>query len=261
MAKRALELSTGAEEKKAVIGALAEMKVSGVLPVIMPNLDQSELKDECIAAIIKQAPIANQFDPGQTATLLNPLKSSVSTEQWNKLEEALTPSDGDGGSIRAWQLSEIYDEADGTGLGQLIKKEYPAESDSYQWPASLWAGIDDKDNKGKADLLERFPGVKTASVYLRAHVWSPEDRAVRLDTGSDDGMRAWVNGKDVLTNAGKRGFDWWTDKTSVDLKRGWNVILLKVGQGNGDWAVAGRIVDQDGKPMTDLKYSALPQGE
>jgi hypothetical protein len=43
------------------------------------------------------------------------------------------------------------------------------------------------------------------------------------------------------------------------LKRGWNTLLFKVTQGSKDWAVAARLLNEDGKPMDDLKYSALEQ--
>ncbi len=72
-------------------------------------------------------------------------------------------------------------------------------------------------------------------------------------------MRAWVNGTQVFAFDKPRGHAWWGDKTKIDLKRGWNTVLLKVGQGNVAWDVAARIVDDSDKPVPGLKYSALPQ--
>jgi type 1 glutamine amidotransferase/HEAT repeat protein len=59
MARRALEIAPGAEEKKAVLGGVAELKTTGVLEFLLPFLDQADLKEETAAAILKQAPIAN----------------------------------------------------------------------------------------------------------------------------------------------------------------------------------------------------------
>src|SRR5690606_32974354 len=85
MAKKAIELAPGAEEKKAVIGAVADLHTTGVIDFLLPFLDNADLKEETVAAVLKQAPVANQIDPGKTAEQLNPLKAKLSDEQWNKL--------------------------------------------------------------------------------------------------------------------------------------------------------------------------------
>lgn len=262
MAKKAIELAPGAEEKRAIIGAAADIQTTGVIDFLLPFLDDADLKEETVAALLKQAPVANQIDPGKTAEQLNPLNEKLSNEQWNKLEEVLTPGDGSegAGAIRAFQISAIYGDDDDKGPKELITTPYAPEKDNSGWQGIVWAGIDEGGDKvGKADLLARFPGKKNVVVYLRAHVWSPEKRTVELRSGSDDGLWVLVNGTQEIGHDGTRGFEWDEDKKKIELNRGWNELFFKVSQGTKDWAVAARLLDEDGKPMSDLKYSALPQ--
>jgi hypothetical protein len=42
------------------------------------------------------------------------------------------------------------------------------------------------------------------------------------------------------------------DKVPIHLKKGWNEIVLKVGQLGGDWGFYMRILGKDGKPIAGL---------
>lgn len=261
-ATRALELATAPAEKKAVIGALADVKVPCVLPLILPFLDQPEFKDESAVAVIKQASIANLIDPTTTAELLNPLKSKLTPDQWNDLEETLTPSESGEKAVRAYQATKAYSLEDNTSVTALLQQQFEPEVGEGDWPLLVWAGVDESGDKvGKADLKNYYADNSNVAAYLRFHVWSSEDQAVRLDTGSDDGLRAWVNGTQVFADDEPRGHSWWGDQTKVNLKRGWNSVMLKIGQGSVAWDVAARIVNDAGKPVPGLKYSAMPQTE
>ncbi len=261
MAQKALELAGGPEEKKAIIGALGEMKIPGVLPMLLPFVDQEEFKQEAAAAIIAQAPVANAFNADETAQLLNPLSDKLERPQWEKLEEALTPSEESAAAIRAWQATKLYTLDGATSLSAVLEHEFEPETGGGEWTNAVWGSKDDDDNKGQVDLEAYYPGAENAVVYLRQHIWSPDERKVELQTGSDDGLRVWVNGAQVFAHDDPRGFTWWGDKTPITLKRGWNTLLLKVGNGGNGYSVAARIVGEDDKPVQDLKYSAVPAGE
>lgn len=258
MGRKALELAEGAEEKKAVIGALADMTVPGVLPLVLPYLDDEELKKESAAAVLRHAPVAAAFDWKGTAVLLNPLSKKLDHEQWNKLEEILTPSPANCSIIRAWHVSEVFKADDDSNLTGLMEKELAPETDAYTWKDALYGSTNEEkpEEAGKLDLGQRYPGSRQTAIYLKAHIFSPDEREARLDSGSDDGLRVWLNGERVFTHDSTRSFSWWKDKTDVTLKRGWNTVLLKVGQGGGGWEAAARIVDRDGKPMEDINISA-----
>lgn len=261
-AKKILVVAPGKEEKKAVIGAIADLKTTGVLETLLPLMDERDLKDEAIVAILKHAPIAHLIDPGKTAELLNPLSKRLSTDQWNELEEILTPEAPAAGAIRAFEISKMYGKKDAEGPEVTLEKAFTPETapGAGDWEGIFWAGTDeDGDKAGKGDLLARYPGSKNVVVYLRAYIWAPEDRQVELRTGSDDGMKVWLNDQPVLTTPANRSFAWDADKTKIQLKRGWNPLMFKITQGTNQWTVAARLVNLDGKPMSDIKYSAVKQ--
>ena len=38
-------------------------------------------------------------------------------------------------------------------------------------------------------------------------------------------------------------------------KQGWNLLLVKVGNGSGDWGLIARFTTPNGRPIRELKYS------
>ncbi len=90
--------------------------------------------------------------------------------------------------------------------------------------------------------------------YAHAYIFSPTQRAVRLHFGSDDGIKAWLNGGLVLDRDVYQG--WQPDQFQVagTLQAGWNRLLCKISQGGGDYAFSARLTDAAGAPMPDVRY-------
>ena len=78
-------------------------------------------------------------------------------------------------------------------------------------------------------------GARTDRVvgYFATAVVSPVDQAGKLLIGSDDGIRVWLNGREVLRNDPTRALRFADDVAEVELKRGTNVLLVKLRQGDG----------------------------
>ena len=49
-----------------------------------------------------------------------------------------------------------------------------------------------------------------------------------------------------------------SDKIAIKLSRGWHRLLFKVTQLSGEWGLSARIVDGEGNPIEDLRYSLIP---
>lgn len=89
--------------------------------------------------------------------------------------------------------------------------------------------------------LTTVADAENAAAYARAQVWSPEAREVPFALGSDDGVKVWVNGKQVHANNVSRGVTIGEDKFSVKLAPEWNDVLLKITQGGGGWGFSLQI--------------------
>ena len=91
--------------------------------------------------------------------------------------------------------------------------------------------------------------------YAVAHITADADVAdLTLKLGSDDQVKVYLNGKPIHCNDEGRPFE--KDEDSVlglSLRRGLNVLVVKLINEEEDWAVSARFVDKDGKPVAGLK--------
>ena len=96
---------------------------------------------------------------------------------------------------------------------------------------------------GEVDLHEVFPGgARNAVAYAVATVPGQAGTMHRLLLGSDDGYRAWVNGRLAASGDRIRGVS--RDEDEVEgliLRPGGNSLILKIGQGVGGWGFVARI--------------------
>jgi hypothetical protein len=88
-------------------------------------------------------------------------------------------------------------------------------------------------------------------------VRSPAARKAVLSVGSDDGVKAWLNGRPAVSRDGSRAAAPGQERVDVDLSAGWNEVLLKITQGNGGWGYYLEFLTADGKPMPDLLFSPV----
>ena len=111
----------------------------------------------------------------------------------------------------------------------------------------------------KDPLIGKELGGNHRAVYVRTRVHVPEACNVQLGIGSDDAVKAWLNGTVVHENGAARPFAWCEDTAEAALERGWNELLVKVTQGGGHWAGNVRIRAADGSVLSDLRVDAAPQ--
>jgi glucose/arabinose dehydrogenase len=93
-----------------------------------------------------------------------------------------------------------------------------------------------------------------ASVYAFIWIDVPQDRSGLLGMNSDDGIAAWLNGKEIWRN--KVGRNMPDDLRDIDLppitlKKGRNALLIKVDTNSGDWQFKARVLNPDGSIMRD----------
>jgi len=83
----------------------------------------------------------------------------------------------------------------------------------------------------------------------KSQITSDRDQEARLEVGSDDGVKVWLNDKVVHANNAIRPCTLYEDKVKVTLNRGVNRLLLKVTQGGGEWSACCRLRAPDGAPL------------
>jgi hypothetical protein len=79
-------------------------------------------------------------------------------------------------------------------------------------------------------------------------------RPARLEIGSDDGVRVWLNGREVHGRNVMRGLTAGEDVVDVELVRGRNELLMKITQGGGDWRACCRVRGPDGFRLEGVRF-------
>jgi hypothetical protein len=87
-----------------------------------------------------------------------------------------------------------------------------------------------------------------AFVYVR----SATERAAQLRIGSDDGVRVWFNGTEVLSVQTCRGVNRDQNTAAVRLRAGVNRLVMKVRNNSGAWGYLARFTTPEGVAITDL---------
>ncbi|MFN4292950.1 MAG: PQQ-dependent sugar dehydrogenase [Thermoflexales bacterium] len=156
------------------------------------------------------------------------------------------PSDG---YIRAWWLNGGYP------YGTLDDDVLPGGEANYiarPGDKTAWAIRSPSRN---INLLNYITPSRKTVAYAFVWIESPEDRKGLLGMNSDDGLAAWLNGKEIWRNKVSRYMpddlrD--IDLPPIELKRGYNALLLKIDTNDGDWQFKARVLNPDGSIMRDV---------
>jgi hypothetical protein len=95
--------------------------------------------------------------------------------------------------------------------------------------------------------------------YAVSYIVAPKElKAVKMKTGSDDQCKVYLNGKEVFKNAEARSTQKDEDTTEVTLRKGTNILVVKVVNEKMDWSFCVRFIDRDGRPLTTLTAQVAP---
>ncbi len=140
-----------------------------------------------------------------------------------------------------WEVSGPYMQ-EGKSYNELFDIPFAPETDGGK--GAKWRKMPEGTDAGRPwylDLLKALDGGEQRVAYLRTKLQWPAERQVKLWIGSDDGNKVWVNGKLVHTNNVARAFAPDQDSATVTLKKGENIIMMKITQNNLPWGASLRI--------------------
>ena len=118
-----------------------------------------------------------------------------------------------------------------------LKKTYPGKNNT----TASWLPGDFTD--GEVNNLALF-GEKNntaAVVYLYREIDCAEPREASLSLGSDDTLTVWLNGEQLLAEDVNRAAAPDQNEATLKLHKGKNALLLKICQGDGEWAFYFRV--------------------
>jgi mono/diheme cytochrome c family protein len=154
---------------------------------------------------------------------------------------------------RDWFLAGPYQEA---GYDAAFDTAHGPESAAYVSPHLGFGEGKPRftHQPGYADgVAHALQGVQSA-FYLGRSIFSPVERTLQLSLGSDDGLRLYLNGEEVLSNRAQRGVSPDQDRATVTLRPGENTLVLKVVNGGGP---GGFYYRAEPTPQSPGHYSPL----
>ena len=247
--ENAMDLASRTQEKRMVLAGMAELTGEKALRTVEEYLDDESLSNEAMQAYASIAASLGGSNPDLARKSLERVIREAEIDRVkNQAREALSKLERFEGRVSVWQMAGPYTRSD-KGATDLFEIAFPPEQDDEE---ADWRKIS-VDSNGVVQL-DKMLGGNNRLVYLRSVVISPRTQKARLEVGSDDGIKAWLNGEVVLKANTTRAFSMPQNQTDVSLQKGENVLLLKVTQGGGEWAACARIVGANGRPLDGLQY-------
>jgi len=251
--KKAMDLAGDAQEKKRVLSGLASARSVAALNMAAAYLDDLALHMEAESAVVQIAQGTYGSDPQRTkevlAKVIQVTKQDALRQQAQDLVGMLERFDD---YIVVWQVSGPY--AKDVKASELFDAVFAPEQEGQQaqWRPMPIGTTPDQPWLIGPDKVEGLAGDNRVA-YFRTKVVSPKEQKARLELGSDDGVKVWLNGQLVHANNAVRPVTPGEDKADVTLKEGVNVLLVKLTQDAGQWAMAVRLRTPDGGKLEGLR--------
>ena len=253
-----LDMSPDPAEKRLVLSGLAAVAAPEALATAAAMLDDNALRPEAAQAVIQIAPAVADAEPDAAgAALKKVLAVAADADTREAAEAALKNVLKWSGYITRWQVAGPYFQK-GKDYVALFDIAFPPETSGS---ASVhWRDLPVNPDRSQAwnmDLLQALGGEQRVA-YARTWLFAPSQQKARLEIGSDDGVKLWLDGRLVHANNVARNLQPGSDNVEVTLNQGWNPVLLKVTQNNAGWGFCLRVTEPGGAPIAGLRASTTP---
>ncbi len=251
--KKAMDLAGDAQEKKRVLSGLAAAKSIGTLNMAAEYLDDLALHLEAESAAVQIAQGIYGSNPQRVREVMTKVIQVTKQDALRQqAQEVINQIERFDDYLVSWQVSGPYTK-DGKA-SELIDAVFAPEQEGQeaQWRPMPVGTTPDQPWLIGPDKVEGLAGDNRVA-YLRTKIVSPKEQKARLELGSDDGVKVWLNGQLVHQNNAVRPVQLGQDKVDVTLKEGVNVVLVKLVQDAGQWAMAVRLRTPDGSKLEGLK--------
>jgi hypothetical protein len=255
--RQCLAVSRTPDDLKLVMAGLARVPHPGVLDLIREQFGNAAVADEARLAGVQAARAVWPYAPAEAEALVREVQAAAGDSEFLAAQaaEALALFERLQGYVAIWKVSGPYtDPNSANDIHAMAAVEFPPETRGA--PAD-WRVLSVNMSGDKAEVvdLDRHLGGDQRTAFLRVCVIAPEAMPARLHTGSDDGIRIWLNGVRVFEKLEPRGYSAGQDITDVDLREGMNALMLEILEIGGNWEGACRLTDRAGNPIPGVRYS------
>ena len=248
---RASELATRPAEKRMILSGVSGVNSPAALELIEVYLDDAAVRDEAALAAVQIAQqIWGSYPERCREAMEKVLDVAESERVKDQARQVLRAMETMNGYITAWQVAGPYMK-DGANERELFDMAFAPEKEGKE---ADWRIMPVSGGPPVILNLMSIGGGDNRVAYLCTRVWSAKKRPARLEIGSDDGIKVWLNDEVVHANNTNRGCQPGQDKADVTLQKGWNSLMMKVTQGAGGWAACARVTAPDGSLMDGIRF-------
>jgi len=252
MLRTAMDLADRPQEKKQAVSGLQHAKSIESLNMLKKYMDDPALKAEAEMAAANLIWDLRNRHTAEVAEMAQRLLESKNKTVVEKASKTMADLSKGRAYVRAWLVSPIYREKDADGEA-VHKTVFPPEKDPGD---AKWKPLKKGVGKETVNLEVAIGREEKCCVYVKTTLVAPSAQSVRLGLGSDDGIKAWVNGKLVHDHWLTRGVRLGQDVANAELKKGSNTLLLKITNEGTNWAFSCRVSQPNGLPVKGLKAKA-----
>lgn len=257
--KDVIALAKRTDEKKQAIAAMAEVPSAQSLETLQGYLSDPALKNDAAMAALRGAkemgPIYRKAAMATLAQVKDLKLGGDIDKQIDSVATGLKQAGMTDGFVLAWLTAGPFKQGD-KDFNALLNVAFPPEKDDA---AVAWRPVAADSGSKIIDLNKVYGGGDNCAAYLKTIINSDTDQDVQLEFGSDDGIKVLLNQKQIHSKQASRPVRAGEDKVKVKLKKGANVLLLKITQGGGDWGACARIRSSDGKSLAQGISVSLAQ--
>jgi HEAT repeat protein len=251
---RAMELAERPDDRKLVLGGLGSASSAQALTLVERYIKDGNLQAEAALAAVQIADRLRQNDPTRAKTAMKNVVAVVKDSRIRqRAQDVINEMEQHEGYILVWLAAGPYVEK-GKESRAIFDMVFPPEmpdAKDVKWKR-LTRGVSSWD----INLEATFGGKNHCGAYMRTRIFSPVEQDARLELGSDDSIKVWLNGKLVHANYANRGMSPRQDLVNVKLRKGANELLLKVVDHEGGWSFCCRVRKPDGSTIEGLKVEA-----
>jgi alpha-galactosidase len=155
-------------------------------------------------------------------------------DSWHVIGPFPSPTPGE---VSLGQPTPVEDDFVRRGDGTLnLKLAYDAGDAVLTWERCFA-----NPKTGMVNLTAEVGPFEWCVAYGYTEFESPAARETVIRLGSDDGIRAWLNGEMVHTNEARRAYGLPGDAVPVKLRAGRNQLLVKIDNARFNWAFGAAV--------------------
>jgi hypothetical protein len=195
-------------------------------------------------------------------------------------------------TVKRWQMIGPFPNTDNDGFAKVYppeqefdpKKKYDGIDKPVSWQNydgdepnlaladwSIWMKSEGGSASDSGYVAKFNPVLLTDSQswivsYAHTYLYSPIDQHAQFIVAADNWAAVWLNSHKVFSQLRTPFWyeqnDKWADRIPVDLHKGWNEVLVKVGKGRGTssgfYGFTFRVADKDGATLSSVTASTTP---